>query len=36
MHLALWVLAGISLAGAAVSMLRPKHVRVGQLLEEAA
>ena len=27
MHLALWVLAGISLVGAAVSMLRPAHVR---------
>jgi EmrB/QacA subfamily drug resistance transporter len=26
MHLALWVLAGISLLGAAVSMLRPAHV----------
>jgi EmrB/QacA subfamily drug resistance transporter len=27
MHLALWVLAGISLVGAAVSMMRPAHVR---------
>jgi len=27
MHLALWVLAGISLLGAGVSMLRPAHVR---------
>ncbi|HVS84705.1 MAG TPA: MFS transporter [Gaiellaceae bacterium] len=27
MHLALWVLAGVSVAGAVVSMLRPKHVR---------
>jgi EmrB/QacA subfamily drug resistance transporter len=27
MHLALWVLAAISLAGAGVSMLRPAHVR---------
>jgi MFS family permease len=27
MHLALWVLAGISLVGAGVSMLRPAHVR---------
>jgi EmrB/QacA subfamily drug resistance transporter len=27
MHLALWVLAGVSLAGGAVSMLRPAHVR---------
>jgi EmrB/QacA subfamily drug resistance transporter len=27
MHLALWVLAGISLLGAVVSMLRPAHVR---------
>jgi MFS family permease len=35
MHVALWVLAGVSLLGAAVSMLRPKHVRVVHLLEEA-
>ena len=28
MHLALWVLAGVSLLGAAISMLRPAHVRV--------
>jgi MFS family permease len=27
MHMALWVLAAVSLAGAAVSMLRPAHVR---------
>jgi len=27
MHLAVWVLAAISLVGAAVSMLRPAHVR---------
>jgi EmrB/QacA subfamily drug resistance transporter len=27
MHLALWVLAGISLVGAVVSMMRPAHVR---------
>jgi MFS family permease len=27
MHMALWVLAGISLIGGAVSLLRPKHVR---------
>jgi EmrB/QacA subfamily drug resistance transporter len=27
MHLALWVLAGISLLGAGISMLRPAHVR---------
>jgi len=27
MHLALWVLAGVSLVGAGVSMLRPAHVR---------
>jgi hypothetical protein len=26
MHVALWVLAGVSLAGAVVSMLRPAHV----------
>jgi hypothetical protein len=34
MHLALWVLAGVSLLGAAVSMLRPKHARVAHLVEE--
>ena len=28
MHLALWVLAAVSLTGAGVSMLRPKHVHV--------
>jgi EmrB/QacA subfamily drug resistance transporter len=28
MHLALWVLAAISLLGAGISLLRPKHVRV--------
>ena len=27
MHFALWVLAAISLLGAAISMLRPKHVQ---------
>jgi EmrB/QacA subfamily drug resistance transporter len=27
MHMALWVLAGVSLLGGAVSLLRPKHVR---------
>jgi hypothetical protein len=27
MHMALWVLAGISVLGAGVSMLRPAHVR---------
>jgi EmrB/QacA subfamily drug resistance transporter len=27
MHMALWVLAGVSLAGALVSLLRPAHVR---------
>jgi EmrB/QacA subfamily drug resistance transporter len=27
MHLALWVLAGVSLLGAAISMLRPAHAR---------
>ena len=27
LHLALWVLAGISLLGAGISMLRPAHVR---------
>ncbi|MBA3843405.1 MAG: MFS transporter [Actinobacteria bacterium] len=27
MHLALWVLAGVSLLGAVISMLRPAHVR---------
>jgi EmrB/QacA subfamily drug resistance transporter len=36
MHVALWVLAAVSLVGAAVSMLRPKHARVMQLVEEAA
>jgi EmrB/QacA subfamily drug resistance transporter len=39
MHLALWVLAGISLLGAAISLLRPKHVHVdaeNMLLQEAA
>jgi hypothetical protein len=27
MHTALWVLAAVSLAGAAVSLMRPAHVR---------
>jgi membrane protein YdbS with pleckstrin-like domain len=27
MHLALWVLAAVSLVGAAVSLLRPAHIR---------
>jgi MFS family permease len=39
MHLALWVLAAISLLGAGISLLRPKHVRVHEdevLLREAA
>jgi EmrB/QacA subfamily drug resistance transporter len=39
MHLALWVLAGISLLGAGVSMLRPAHVRAvehDEVLEAAA
>jgi EmrB/QacA subfamily drug resistance transporter len=39
MHLALWVLAGISLLGAAISLLRPKHVHVDVedvVLQEAA
>jgi hypothetical protein len=27
LHLAMWVLAGISLLGAAISLLRPAHVR---------
>jgi EmrB/QacA subfamily drug resistance transporter len=40
MHLALWILAAISLAGAGISMLRPAHVREqaadARLLEEAA
>jgi EmrB/QacA subfamily drug resistance transporter len=38
MHLALWVLTGISLLGAVVSMLRPSHVRAAhdeELLEAA-
>ena len=39
MHLALWVLAAISLLGAGISLLRPKHVRVDVddvVLQEAA
>jgi hypothetical protein len=39
MHLALWVLTGVSLLGAAVSMLRPAHSRfesVEEALEVAA
>jgi EmrB/QacA subfamily drug resistance transporter len=39
MHLALWVLAAISLLGAAISLLRPKHVHVDVedvILQEAA
>jgi EmrB/QacA subfamily drug resistance transporter len=39
MHLALWVLAAISLLGAGISMLRPAHVREGDealALQEAA
>jgi EmrB/QacA subfamily drug resistance transporter len=39
MHMALWVLAGISLLGAGVSMLRPAHVRdveVDELIQAAA
>ena len=39
MHLALWVLAAISLLGAAISLLRPKHVHVevdDVVLQEAA
>jgi MFS family permease len=37
MHLALWILAAVSLAGAAVSMLRPAHVQEheAELLEAA-
>jgi EmrB/QacA subfamily drug resistance transporter len=35
MHLALWVLAGISLLGAVVSLLRPAHVRHLELAESA-
>jgi hypothetical protein len=27
MHVALWVLAGVSVLGAVVSMMRPAHVR---------
>jgi len=27
MHIALWVLAGVSLLGAVVSMMRPAHVK---------
>jgi MFS family permease len=39
MHLALWVLAAISLLGAGISLLRPKHVHVDAdevILQEAA
>jgi hypothetical protein len=39
MHLALWVLAAISLLGAVISLLRPKHVHVDVedvILQEAA
>jgi EmrB/QacA subfamily drug resistance transporter len=39
MHLALWVLAAISLLGAVISLLRPKHVRAevdDVILQEAA
>jgi EmrB/QacA subfamily drug resistance transporter len=39
MHMALWVLAGISLLGAGVSMLRPAHIRdveVDELVQAAA
>jgi hypothetical protein len=39
MHLALWVLAAISLLGAFISLLRPKHVHVeveDVILQEAA
>ena len=39
MHLALWVLAGVSLLGAGISLLRPAHVRVDVddvVLQEAA
>jgi hypothetical protein len=39
MHVALWILAAISLVGAGVSMLRPAHVEhfeVDELLEVAA
>jgi EmrB/QacA subfamily drug resistance transporter len=39
MHFALWVLAAISLLGAAISLLRPKHVRMDVdevVLQEAA
>jgi EmrB/QacA subfamily drug resistance transporter len=39
MHLALWVLAAISLLGAVISLLRPKHVQVeveDAILQEAA
>ena len=35
MHLALWVLTGISLLGAAVSMMRPAHARSSAGLAEA-
>jgi MFS family permease len=37
MHVALWVLTAVSLLGAGISMLRPKHVReTVELIEQAA
>ena len=41
MHLALWILAAVSLAGAGISLLRPTHVGVEEVdapraLEQAA
>ncbi len=35
MHTALWVLAGTSLVGAAVCLMRPRHVRAGEELPAA-
>ena len=34
MHMALWVLAGVSLLGAAVSLMRPAHVAGDVTLDE--
>ena len=34
MHMALWVLAGVSLLGAAVSLMRPAHVIGDVTLDE--
>jgi EmrB/QacA subfamily drug resistance transporter len=33
MHMALWILAAVSVVGAAVSMLRPRHIAAVQLID---